>query len=48
MLAGRGTQFDRTVLDAFLDVRAEIVEIGRRLLDEPAARSSRVVLSPSA
>jgi HD-GYP domain-containing protein (c-di-GMP phosphodiesterase class II) len=48
MLAGRGTQFDRTVLDAFLDVRAEIVEIGRRLPDEPAARSSRVVLSPSA
>jgi HD-GYP domain-containing protein (c-di-GMP phosphodiesterase class II) len=48
MLAGRGTQFDRTVLDAFLDVREEIVEIGRRLPDEPAARSSRVVLSPSA
>jgi hypothetical protein len=32
----------------FLDVRAEIVEIGRRLPDEPAARSSRVVLTPSA
>lgn len=47
MLAGRGTQFDRTVLDAFLDVRAEIVEIGRRLPDEPAARSSRVVVSPA-
>ena len=47
MLAGRGTQFDRTVLDAFLDVRAEILEIGRRLPDEPAARSSRVVLSPA-
>jgi putative two-component system response regulator len=45
MLAGRDTQFDRTVLDAFLDVRAEIVEIGRRLPDEPAARASSVMLS---
>jgi hypothetical protein len=47
MLAGRDTQFDRTVLDAFLDVRAEIVEIGRRLPEEPAARASSVVLSPA-
>jgi putative two-component system response regulator len=47
MLAGRGTQFDRSVLDAFLDVRAEIVEIGRRLPDEPAARASSVMLSPA-
>jgi response regulator RpfG family c-di-GMP phosphodiesterase len=36
MASERGSQFDPTVFDAFIDARAEIVEIGRLSPDEPA------------